>query len=65
MCGVIALAGAGDGPAVWFAWGYVALRIAHSIVQATVNRVQPRFVFFSLSSACLVALTVCAALAIF
>lgn len=65
VCGVIALAGAGHGAAVWLAWGYVALRIAHSLVQATVNRVKPRFVLFLASSACLLLLTVEAALAVF
>ncbi len=46
---------------VWLAWGYVALRILHSIVQATVNIVLYRFAFFLLSSLCLVGLTVHAA----
>ena len=46
---------------VWLAWGYVALRILHSIVQATVNIVMYRFSLFLLSSLCLVGLTVHAA----
>ena len=46
---------------VWLAWGYVALRILHSIIQATVNIVMYRFAFFLLSSLCLVGLTVHAA----
>ncbi len=50
---------------VWLAWGYVALRILHSIVQATVNIVLYRFAFFLLSSLCLVGLTVHAAARIF
>ena len=45
----------------WLAWGYVGLRIAHSIVQATVNIVLYRFSLFLLSSLCLVGLTVHAA----
>ena len=46
---------------VWLAWGYVGLRILHSIVQATVNIVLYRFALFLLSSLCLVGLTVHAA----
>ena len=33
---------------VCLAWGYVGLRIVHSIVQATVNMVTYRFLFFAL-----------------
>jgi len=47
---------------VWLAWGYVALRIAHSLVQATVNIVAIRFTLFLLSSLCLISLTVHAGL---
>lgn len=64
-CGVLALADAGHGVTLALAWGYVALRVAHSLVQATVNRVQPRFLLFILSSACLLGLTVAAAIAVF
>lgn len=46
---------------VWFAWAYVILRIAHSIWQATVNRVPIRFVLFMLSSICLLVLALHAA----
>lgn len=46
----------------WLAWGYVALRVAHSIVQATWNRILVRFILFALSSLCLLALTLHAAL---
>ncbi len=31
------------------AWAYLALRVLHSLVQATVNRVVPRFLLFILS----------------
>jgi hypothetical protein len=65
ICGVIALSGTGDGPATWLAWAYVALRIAHSLVQATVNRVQPRFMLFLASTLMLAALTLHAALTVF
>jgi hypothetical protein len=47
---------------VLLAWGYVGLRIIHSIVQATVNIVRLRFVIFLLATLCLVGLTTHAAL---
>jgi hypothetical protein len=47
---------------VWLAWGYVGLRIIHSIVQATVNIVRIRFMIFALSTLCLVGLTTHAAI---
>ena len=62
---VIALTGTGDGANAWIAWAYVGLRIAHSTVQAPVNRVGPRFVLFLLSSAALAILTLRAAMAAF
>ena len=46
---------------VWLAWGYVGLRIAHSIFQATVNIVKYRLLLFALSTFCLLGLTVHAA----
>jgi hypothetical protein len=47
---------------VGLAWGYVGLRILHSLVQATYNRVAHRFTLFLLGSLCLFALTIHAAL---
>ena len=47
---------------VWLAWGYVGLRIVHSIVQATVNIVRIRFTLFLLATICLVFLTFHAAI---
>ena len=47
---------------VYLAWGYVALRIVHSLIQATVNIVIYRFLVFTLSSLCLIALTIHAAI---
>ena len=61
----LALIGAGNGINATIAWGYVLLRITHSLVQATFNRVSVRFLLFLLSTFCLIALTVQAALAIF
>ncbi len=65
VCAVLALSGTGHGVNAWIAWAYVALRIAHSLVQATSNRVRARFLLFMLSSLMLVALTLHAALAVF
>jgi hypothetical protein len=45
-----------DGVAIWLAWGYVALRVLHSLVQATVNLVTLRFGVFALASLVLIAL---------
>lgn len=47
---------------VYLAWGYVVLRIVHSIVQSTVNIVRLRFAIFALSTLCLIGLTVHAAI---
>ncbi len=58
-----ALIGTGDGVNLTIAWAYVALRILHSLVQVLVNRVIVRFTLFSLSSLCLIALTLHAAMA--
>lgn len=46
---------------VYLAWGYVALRVVHSLIQCTVNTVKYRFAVFSLASLCLLGLTVHAA----
>ncbi|WP_336986710.1 MAPEG family protein [Altererythrobacter aquiaggeris] len=46
---ILALAGAGATD-VLLAWIYVALRIVHSIWQATVNRLPVRFVIFLIST---------------
>ncbi|MEO9131819.1 MAG: MAPEG family protein [Sphingomonas sp.] len=62
---VLAMLGMGGGLNLTIAWAYVALRIAHSIVQATFNRVIIRFAIFSLSTLCLIALTLHAAMRIF
>ena len=47
---------------VYLAWGYVGLRVVHSLIQATVNIVVYRFLVFTLSSLCLIALTIHAAI---
>ncbi len=62
---VLALIGAGDGQNALIAWIYVGLRIIHSLVQATANRVMVRFVLFALSSLVLIWLIVKAAILVF
>jgi hypothetical protein len=49
---------------LWLAWGYVAFRVAHSLVQATINIVQLRFGLFLGGTLCLIGLTLHAALAL-
>jgi hypothetical protein len=65
VCFVIALSGTDHPVNAAFAWTYVALRVAHSLVQATINRVRPRFLLFAASSLVLFGLTVHAGLAVF
>ncbi len=43
------------------AWAYVGLRVVHSFVQATWNKIEVRFALFAISSLVLIALTVSAA----
>lgn len=50
------LAGAADAAGVALAWGYVAVRVAHSLVQATKNVIPVRFALFALGSLLLLAL---------
>ena len=59
ICFALALLGGGAvWINVWLAWAYVAFRIAHSLVQATVNVVLWRFLFFIGASLCLLGLTI-------
>ena len=62
---VLAITGQGDGLNATLGWAYVALRVVHSLIQATVNRVMIRFVLFALSSLVLMALTLHAGIAVF
>ena len=52
------LSGQTDATNVALAWAYVGLRIIHSLVQGTINRVAIRFLVFALSSLVLIALCV-------
>jgi len=58
------LLGEGDDRVAILGWAYVALRILHSLVQATVNKILVRFALFALSSAVLMALIALAARAL-
>jgi hypothetical protein len=59
VCVVLQLLGQGDQPVnLAFAWGYVGLRVVHSLVQSTVNHVPTRFAVFALSTVLLAGLTV-------
>ena len=58
---VLAITGQGDGANAVLGWLYVAVRVIHSLVQATVNKVTLRFVLFVASSLILAALIVRAA----
>jgi hypothetical protein len=62
---VLAIIGQGDGFNTTLAWAYVGLRVVHSLVQTTVNKVAVRFAFFALSSLVLMALILHAAIAVF
>ena len=61
----LALLGAATPLNIALAWLYVALRVVHSIVQATINVVKLRFLIFITATVVLVALTLSAALALF
>lgn len=62
---LLAMIGQGEGMNALLAWIYAGLRIVHSIIQVTANRVMVRFVLFAISSVVLIALIFHAALAVF
>ena len=61
----LALLSADAGLNTGLAWLYVALRVAHSLVQATINIVMPRFAIFIAATVVLLAMSVRAALIVF
>jgi len=61
----LAVLGVGGGVNAGLAWTYVALRVAHSLVQATVNIIMIRFALFTISSLVLLALAFRAAMVVF
>ena len=52
------LAGPADSINVALAWSYVGLRVAHSLIQCTVNFVPVRFLVFACSSLVLMAIAI-------
>ena len=62
---VLAIIGAGDGVPALLAWIYTGLRVIHTLVQVTANKVMVRFVLFALSSVVLMALIAVAAVRVF
>ncbi len=65
VCLLLVVAGQGNGLSAQVAWAYVGLRVVHSLVQVTVNKVMLRFVLFTLSSVALLALIYHAARVVF
>jgi hypothetical protein len=61
----LALLGTGAGLNTYLAWLYVGLRIAHSLVQATINSIMPRFAIFMAASVVLLVMSVRAAVGLF
>jgi hypothetical protein len=62
---VLAMTDGGDRLNGWLAWVYVALRVVHSLIQATVNLIPARFGVFMAGSLVLLALAVRAAVIVF
>lgn len=60
---ILAIANAATPTLVALAWGYTVIRILHSIWQATINKVNIRFMLFLFSTVCLMILAVSALLA--
>jgi hypothetical protein len=58
VVGILMMAGASGGLNTQLAWGYVILRILHSLWQALINTIPLRFSLFLVSTICLLAMTV-------
>ncbi len=65
VCLTLALIDPGNGTMALLAWIYTGLRVAHSLVQVTANKVTVRFILFAISSVVLIALIVNAGLLVF
>lgn len=61
----LAISGDTSGVNLALAWGYVGVRIVHSLVQALINKIEVRFGLFVLSSLLLLAMAINAALRLF
>ena len=60
---VLAVAGSGDLD-LWLAWGYVGLRVVHSVHQGLRNVIEERFMIFTTASLLLMVLAVRALMAV-
>ena len=60
VVGILAILGQVSAVAVALAWTYVVIRVAHSLVQVTSNRIALRFPLFLASTLALLGLTVMA-----
>ena len=54
----LALGGGADTINVYLLWAYVILRVIHSLIQATINKIMIRFLVFLISSMALIAIVV-------
>lgn len=63
LCLGAMVAGIGGEVTLQLAWAYVGLRVLHSLIHITYNRVMHRFAVFSLSSGVLIALFINLAMA--
>jgi hypothetical protein len=57
----LAMLGTASSTTLVLAWAYVALRVAHSLVQVLINRVLIRFALFASASLALIGLVISAA----
>lgn len=64
-CLVLAMVGHGQGLNASLAWVYLLIRVVHSLVQATVNKVIARWALFMASTLVLAALVIRAGLVVF
>lgn len=62
---ILAMLGEGGGLNAVLAWIYVGLRVVHSLVQATINKVELRFLSFLAASLVLLVLAINAALKLY
>ncbi len=55
---LVVVAGRVDAVFGWLAWGYVVLRVGHSLIHLSINKVKPRFAMFLASQLLLLAIWV-------
>jgi hypothetical protein len=65
LCFIIVLGGHTDALYVQLAWGYVGLRVVHTLIQCTINVVNLRFLVFALSTIVLMVMAGREAMAMF